>query len=101
VLDLYDPDRSKTPVYLGELSTWENVPIGGAGACDSQKAVSGAGLRILTGTIISPTLTAQIEAVQNFIRRQSGISGSRRSAMERAKARSWRSARGEYGLPAG
>src|SRR6266404_5804641 len=66
VLDLYDPDRSKTPVYLGELSTWETFQSAAQGLATSQKAVSGAGLRILTGTIISPTLTAQIEAVQKL-----------------------------------
>ena len=66
VLDLYDPDRSKTPVYLGELSTWEAFQSAGQGLATSQKAVSGAGLRILTGTIISPTLVAQIEAVQKL-----------------------------------
>jgi len=63
---LYDPDRSKTPVYLGELSTWETFQSAAQGLATSQKAVSGAGLRILTGTIISPTLTAQIEAVQKL-----------------------------------
>jgi len=66
VLDLYDQDRSKTPVYLGELSTWEAFQSAGQGLATSQKAVSGAGLRILTGTIISPTLVAQIEAVQKL-----------------------------------
>ena len=53
-------------MYLGELSTWETFQSAAQGLATSQKAVSGAGLRILTGTIISPTLTAQIEAVQKL-----------------------------------
>ena len=61
ILDLYDPDRSKTPAYMGELDTWERFQSAAVGLATSQKAVSGAGLRILTGTITSPTLAAQLE----------------------------------------
>jgi MoCo/4Fe-4S cofactor protein with predicted Tat translocation signal len=63
VLDLYDPDRAKTPTYLGELGTWEHFQSEAAGLGTSQKAVNGAGMRILTGTITSPTLAGQIEAL--------------------------------------
>ena len=61
ILDLYDPDRSKTPAYMGELDTWERFQAAAVGLATSQKAVNGAGMRILTGTITSPTLAAQIE----------------------------------------
>jgi molybdopterin-containing oxidoreductase family iron-sulfur binding subunit len=64
VLDLYDPDRAKTAVYLGALDTWERFQSAAVGLATSQQAVNGAGMRILTGTITSPTLTAQIEAIQ-------------------------------------
>jgi MoCo/4Fe-4S cofactor protein with predicted Tat translocation signal len=60
VLDLYDPDRAKTPTYLGELDTWDHFQSEAAGLATSQKAVNGAGMRILTGTVTSPTLAAQI-----------------------------------------
>jgi MoCo/4Fe-4S cofactor protein with predicted Tat translocation signal len=63
VLDLYDPDRGKTTVSMGELGTWESFQTAAQGLATSQKAVSGAGLRILTGNITSPTLAGQIEAV--------------------------------------
>jgi molybdopterin-containing oxidoreductase family iron-sulfur binding subunit len=63
VLDLYDPHRAKTTTYMGELDTWERFQTAAVGLATSQKAVNGAGLRILTGTITSPTLAAQIDAV--------------------------------------
>jgi MoCo/4Fe-4S cofactor protein with predicted Tat translocation signal len=63
VLDLYDPDRAKTPTHMARLSIWETFQAQAQGLATSQKAVNGAGMRILTGTITSPTLAAQIEAV--------------------------------------
>src|SRR5215471_1043491 len=63
VLDLYDPDRAKTTTFLGELSTWETFQGAAQGLATSQKAVSGAGMRILTGTTTSPTLIGQMEAL--------------------------------------
>jgi molybdopterin-containing oxidoreductase family iron-sulfur binding subunit len=66
ILDLYDPDRAKTTNNLGQLSTWETFQGAAQGLATSQKAVSGAGLRILTGTITSPMLAAQIEALRKL-----------------------------------
>ncbi len=63
VLDLYDPDRAKTPMHMGELDTWEKFQSTAVGLATSQKAVNGAGMRILTGTITSPLLAAQIDAL--------------------------------------
>ena len=63
ILDLYDPDRAKTPTFAGEIRTWAQFQEAAAGLATSQKAVNGAGLRILTGTVTSPTLAAQIEYV--------------------------------------
>jgi MoCo/4Fe-4S cofactor protein with predicted Tat translocation signal len=64
VLDLYDPDRAKTTTRLGQVSTWEAFQSEAQGLAVSQKAVNGAGLRILTGTTTSPALAAQMEALQ-------------------------------------
>ena len=61
VLDLYDPDRAKVTTYMGEISTWESFQAAAQGLATSQKAVNGAGLRILTGAINSPAVAAQIE----------------------------------------
>jgi molybdopterin-containing oxidoreductase family iron-sulfur binding subunit len=64
ILDLYDPDRAKTTTYLGEISTWEAFQVAAQGLATSQKAVGGAGLRILSGTTTSPTIAGQIEALR-------------------------------------
>ena len=49
VLDLYDPDRSQTVTYLGEMRTWTQLPRRLRGPLKAQKAMGGAGLRILSG----------------------------------------------------
>jgi MoCo/4Fe-4S cofactor protein with predicted Tat translocation signal len=56
VLTMYDPDRSKTITSRGEIRPWsafldELVPALGA-----QAMVGGAGLRVLSGGITSPTM---------------------------------------------
>jgi MoCo/4Fe-4S cofactor protein with predicted Tat translocation signal len=63
VLDLYDPDRAKTTTHLGQLSTWEAFQTAAQGLATSQKAVAGAGMRILTGTLTSPTLAGALEGL--------------------------------------
>jgi len=63
ILDLYDPDRAKTPTYAGDIRTWVMFQEAAAGLATSQKSVNGAGMRILTGTITSPVLAAQIDYV--------------------------------------
>src|SRR6266516_6923185 len=56
VLDLYDPDRSPVVTHLGEISSWGMFQAEAAALAAAQKAFGGAGLRILSGTITSPTL---------------------------------------------
>ncbi|HKQ18578.1 MAG TPA: TAT-variant-translocated molybdopterin oxidoreductase, partial [Candidatus Eisenbacteria bacterium] len=60
ILGLYDPDRSKTIKYRGEIRTWDDFLTALNGAMSAQAAKEGAGLRILTETVTSPTLDAQI-----------------------------------------
>jgi MoCo/4Fe-4S cofactor protein with predicted Tat translocation signal len=68
VLGLYDPDRSQTLTYLGEIVTWPAF-LGGVGpAVDAQRSAPGkqpakGGLRILTETVTSPTLAHQIKTL--------------------------------------
>ncbi|MDX6612353.1 MAG: hypothetical protein QOD75_1539 [Blastocatellia bacterium] len=69
ILSLYDPDRSQTLTFREEIRPWStfvgemrgalNGPDGNSGL----KAKQGAGLRILTETITSPTLAAQLKEV--------------------------------------
>jgi len=61
VLTLYDPDRSQTVTRNGYISGWGTFIAALTAARDAAKPKKGAGLRILTGTVTSPTLTAQIQ----------------------------------------
>ena len=64
VLTLYDPDRSRTLKSIGEIRTWSSFLGEFRSAISAQKLKKGNGLRILTETITSPTIAAQIRAVQ-------------------------------------
>src|SRR5947209_5838633 len=61
VLTLYDPDRSQTVMYLGEIRSWGAFLVELRRALAKEHDRRGAGLRILTETITSPTLAAQLE----------------------------------------
>ena len=63
VLGLYDPDRSKTVLYIGEDRTWGEFRAALREALEKQKAKGGAGLRFLTGRVTSPTLAGQMDGV--------------------------------------
>jgi MoCo/4Fe-4S cofactor protein with predicted Tat translocation signal len=63
ILEMYDPDRSQTINNLGEVRTWENFLEAIRGPLRAQKAVQGAGIRILTRTISSPTLADQMRSL--------------------------------------
>jgi MoCo/4Fe-4S cofactor protein with predicted Tat translocation signal len=60
VLGLYDPDRSQVIRHVGDVQTWATFRAALAQLMAAQKASGGAGLRILTGTVTSPTLAAQL-----------------------------------------
>ena len=61
-LTLYDPDRSQSVMLEGRISGW-GAFVTAMGNARSRLAPRGAGLRILTETITSPTLAAQIRAL--------------------------------------
>jgi MoCo/4Fe-4S cofactor protein with predicted Tat translocation signal len=63
LLSLYDPDRSQAVLHLGRTSTWDSFLAALSGMLDFQRTSRGAGLRLLTGAISSPTLIAQIQAL--------------------------------------
>jgi MoCo/4Fe-4S cofactor protein with predicted Tat translocation signal len=60
VLGLYDPDRSQTLTNIGEIRPWSAFLGAIRGALTAQQSSRGGGLRILTESINSPTLAAQI-----------------------------------------
>lgn len=61
ILTLYDPDRSQVVNYAGQISTWNAFFTAVNTALETQRNRKGAGLRLLTETITSPTLAAQIQ----------------------------------------
>jgi MoCo/4Fe-4S cofactor protein with predicted Tat translocation signal len=61
ILDLYDPDRSQNVFYLGDISDWGTLVAALEAPLNSQKAVKGSGIRILSQSFSSPTLADQIE----------------------------------------
>jgi MoCo/4Fe-4S cofactor protein with predicted Tat translocation signal len=61
VLGLYDPDRSQALTLEGEIRSWGAFLGAIQQAITQQKAKRGAGLRILTETVTSPTLANQIK----------------------------------------
>jgi molybdopterin-containing oxidoreductase family iron-sulfur binding subunit len=63
ILGLYDPDRSMTLTNLGEIRPWSAFLGAIRAALTAQQALKGAGLRILTESVSSPTLAAQIRDV--------------------------------------
>ncbi len=60
ILGLYDPDRSQTITRLGEIKPWADFLGTMRAAMTAQQPLAGAGLRILTESVSSPTLAAQI-----------------------------------------
>jgi MoCo/4Fe-4S cofactor protein with predicted Tat translocation signal len=65
VLGLYDPDRSQSVVSMGDQRSWQSFLTAIRGPLSAQKALQGAGIRILTPTISSPTLADQL---RNFLK---------------------------------
>jgi MoCo/4Fe-4S cofactor protein with predicted Tat translocation signal len=60
ILGLYDPDRSQSVVSMGDQRSWQSFLTAIRGPLTAQKALQGAGIRILTPTISSPTLADQL-----------------------------------------
>lgn len=60
LLSLYDPDRSQTVIHKGEFSSWSEFYDIARPALERIRTAGGAGLSILTETVNSPTLAAQI-----------------------------------------
>src|SRR3989454_8228148 len=63
VLGLYDPDRSQLLLELGEIRTWSAFVQRLQAALRAQHSQGGAGIRILTGTVTSPTLGDQVRSL--------------------------------------
>jgi len=64
IFDLYDPDRPQAVSQNGDISTWESFLAALEGKRTELSANGGAGLRVLTETITSPTLGAQLATLR-------------------------------------
>jgi MoCo/4Fe-4S cofactor protein with predicted Tat translocation signal len=60
ILDLYDPDRAQNITCLGDYRSWNAFIDAVRGPMNVEKGIAGGGVRILTQTVSSPTLAAQI-----------------------------------------
>jgi MoCo/4Fe-4S cofactor protein with predicted Tat translocation signal len=63
ILTLYDPDRATTPTYLGRIRPWSQFLTAMQEVRDKQKQSKGQGLRILTGSISSPSVGQQLTSL--------------------------------------
>jgi molybdopterin-containing oxidoreductase family iron-sulfur binding subunit len=63
ILGMYDPDRAQAITHLGDVDSWASFVAEIRGPLTVQKALGGAGIRILTPTISSPTLKDQMHAL--------------------------------------
>lgn len=63
VLTLYDPDRSQVVTNAGRISTWDAFLATLSTDLEAQRLSLGAGLRVLTETVTSPTLASQLWAL--------------------------------------
>ena len=62
LLALYDPDRSKIVTNRSGVSTWDDFLAAMSNELRSQQTSGGAGIRILTQTVTSPTFESQLRA---------------------------------------
>src|ERR1044071_5787841 len=63
ILGLYDPDRSTTITNLGDIQPFGAFVVAMRSVLAAQLPKKGAGFRILTETIASPTTAAQIDDI--------------------------------------
>jgi len=66
ILGVYDPDRSQTLINRGDIRPWSEFLGAMRAAMAAQQPLGGRGLRILTESVSSPALAAQI---QDLLRR--------------------------------
>jgi MoCo/4Fe-4S cofactor protein with predicted Tat translocation signal len=62
ILNMYDPDRSQTVSFEGQLSSWSDFAAA-MGRAQVQLGLKPNGLRVLTRTVTSSTLAAQMRAL--------------------------------------
>jgi len=61
ILNIYDPDRAKSVTNVGDVSSWSEFILSMKAALAAQQPLQGAGIRILSETVGSPSLGTQIK----------------------------------------
>jgi len=60
ILNMYDPDRAQTILFDGQLSSWNDFVVAMSNV-RARMTGNGAGVRVLTTTVTSPTFGAQMK----------------------------------------
>jgi molybdopterin-containing oxidoreductase family iron-sulfur binding subunit len=63
LLTLYDPDRSKSPRHGDDIRAWSSFEAALLAQMEKERPKRGAGLRLLTNRITSPSLIGQLNAL--------------------------------------
>jgi MoCo/4Fe-4S cofactor protein with predicted Tat translocation signal len=63
ILTLYDPDRSQVITNAGRISTWDAFSTALANELEAKRLNGGAGFRILTEKVTSPTIVRQLAEI--------------------------------------
>ncbi len=63
VLQLWDPDRSQNVMHRDTTATWDDFSAAQLTLFAGLRSDGGAGLRVLTGSVTSPTLSAQLDTL--------------------------------------
>ena len=66
VLQLYDPDRSRALTFKGEVATWGGFYSNLRGLLADQQTKKGAGIRILTETVGSPSTADLLNTIKTL-----------------------------------
>jgi MoCo/4Fe-4S cofactor protein with predicted Tat translocation signal len=61
ILNIYDPDRAKSVTHTGDVSSWPEFILAMKASLAAQQPLQGAGIRILSETVGSPSLGTQIK----------------------------------------
>jgi hypothetical protein len=93
ILNLYHPDRAQALTFGGQIRTRPDFLRDFRAALAEQQPSGGAGLRILTESVTSPTLAAQLQQLLDAFPNARCTAGKPSTTTTRWLVRSWPSAR--------
>jgi molybdopterin-containing oxidoreductase family iron-sulfur binding subunit len=70
ILGLYDPERSQSATHLGQPRAWDEALSALRAALEEQEKKGGEGLRVLTGSVTSPSLADLLAGERSAEKRQ-------------------------------